>query len=419
MSESAAQGTIATNGQRSDPGTRVSFSDVARAHFEWDARTDGTDEGARREFERKLRLFEVASRSELVEAYWCRKRASAVALAQIAEEPGTSLRQRLRRFIRGAQVPEFRLYRETDWLTGGFTKLADLLHECDVLAVKAIYGLESFQQALVMQWLLRVEAHVLGYIEWRHVFDAASGGSPKSPGTSPSGSTNADAQTQRVEKLREQEERKQRKAAAQQLDAFYRRMMRELNKIEDYYQQAGEKRARLHYVEGMIVAGMAAVAVAAVASAAILSIFGLLDLHQPGVRRFYACMGAGAIGAVVSVLIRMSGRGGGFTIDHELGSVGVRRLGAFRPLIGAVSGVIVSFLVQTSLVPIDKQSLSIEFYVVVAFLAGFSERWTKVVLAGAMRTIERPGDDQESGATAPALTHDSGTPDRTDRGASA
>jgi hypothetical protein len=95
------------------------------------------------------------------------------------------------------------------------------------------------------------------------------------------------------------------------------------------------------------------------------------------------------------VLIRMSGRGGGFTIDHELGSVGVRRLGAFRPLIGAVSGVIVSFLVQTSLVPIDKQSLSIEFYVVVAFLAGFSERWTKVVLAGAMRTIDKVSDDEK------------------------
>jgi hypothetical protein len=112
-------------------------------------------------------------------------------------------------------------------------------------------------------------------------------------------------------------------------------------------------------------------------------------------------MAAGAIGAVVSVLIRMSGRSGGFTIDHELGSLGVRRLGAFRPLIGAVSGVIVSFLVQTTLVPIDKHSLSFEFYVVVAFLAGFSERWTKVVLAGAMRTIEK-ADDPEKQQTTPA-----------------
>jgi hypothetical protein len=405
VSESAAQGTIATNGQRSDAETRASFSDVARAHYQWDAGTNGMDERARREFERKLELFEKGSGSELVEAYWCRKRASAVALAQIEEEPDNSLPQRLLRLIRGQHVPEFRLYRETDWLTGDFSKLADLLHECDVLAVKAIYGLEGFQQALVMQWLLRVEAHVLGYIDWRHAPDPV----PHEPAQARAAkaATTADAKVQLVDKHREQEERKRRKAATEQLDGFYRRMMRELNKIEDYYQGAGEKRARLHYVEGMIIAGMAAVTVAAVASAAILSIFGLLDLHQPGVRRFYACMGAGAIGAVVSVLIRMSGRGGGFTIDHELGSVGVRRLGAFRPLIGAVSGVIVSFLVQTSLVPIDKQSLSIEFYVVVAFLAGFSERWTKVVLAGAMRTIEKVGDDeekQETGQARPSTT---------------
>jgi hypothetical protein len=169
-------------------------------------------------------------------------------------------------------------------------------------------------------------------------------------------------------------------------------MVGELNRIEDYYQAAGEKRARLHYVTGMTLLGTIFVIAAALAAGVALELFGLLDLHEAGVRRFYACLAAGAVGAVVSVLMRMSGRGGGFTIDHELGAVGVRRLGAFRPLIGAVSGVVVSFLVQTSLVPIDQSSLSIEFYVVVAFLAGFSERWTKVVLDGAMRTVEPTGD---------------------------
>jgi hypothetical protein len=109
-------------------------------------------------------------------------------------------------------------------------------------------------------------------------------------------------------------------------------------------------------------------------------------------------MAAGAIGAVVSVLMRMSGRRGSFAIDHELGAVGVRRVGAFRPLIGAVCGVVISFLVQTSLVPIEQSSLSIEFYVVVAFLAGFSERWTRVILDGAMRTVAPAGDDPDSQA---------------------
>jgi len=411
VSESAALGTVETNGHGGDSGTRVSFSDVARAHYEWDARTAGTDERARQEFERKLELFEAGSRSELVEAYWCRKRASAVALAQIEEVPDRPLRRRVRRFVRGPVAPEFRLYRETDWLTGDFSKLADLLHECDVLAVKAIYGLEGFQQALVMQWLLKVEAHVLGYIEWRHPPDLPQ--LERQEARVEKAATTAGAKVQPIDKKREQEERKRRTAALAQLDSFYLRVMRELNKIEDYYQAAGEKRARLNYVEGMITAGMLAVTVAAVGAGAVLSVFGLLDLHHAGVRRFYACLLAGAIGAVVSVLIRMSGRGGGFTIDHELGSFGVRRLGAFRPLIGAVSGVIVSFLVQTSLVPIDKQSLSIEFYVVVAFLAGFSERWTKVVLAGAMRTIDKVSDDgqpQETAGAQPAPIAAPGSP---------
>jgi hypothetical protein len=368
MSESAGQGS---NGQRNGGGTQVSFSDVARAHHDWDAATDGANERARVEFERKLELFEHESQSKLVEAYWCRKRASAVALAERLEPPDT--RRWLTRRLQGPRVPEYRIHRETDWLTGGFTRLADLLHECDVLAIKAIYGLEGFQQALVMQWLLRVEAHILGYIEWRHA--------PPQPADSDQSNAARGA-----------------RAARADLDAFYKRMLRELNRIEDYYQAAGEKRARLHYVAGMIFMGMLLATGAAIASGVALSIFGLLDLNEPGVRRFYACMAAGAIGAVVSVLMRMSGRRGSFTIDHELGAVGVRRVGAFRPLIGAVCGVVISFLVQTSLVPIKPSSLSIEFYVVVAFLAGFSERWTRVILDGAMRTVDPAGDAADSQA---------------------
>ena len=371
MSESAGQGS---NGQRSGGGTQVSFSDVARAHHDWDAATDGADESARVEFERKLELFEQESQSKLVDAYWCRQRASAVALAERLEPPDT--RRWLTRHLQGPRVPEYRIHRETDWLTGGFTRLADLLHECDVLAIKAIYGLEGFQQALVMQWLLRVEAHILGYIEWRHA--------PPLPADSDQSNAARSA-----------------RAAQADLDAFHKRMLRELNRIEDYYQAAGDKRARLHYVTGMIGAGMLLAAAAAVASAFALSIFGLFDVNEAGVRRFYACLAAGAVGAVISVLMRMSGRGGGFAIDHELGAVGVRRLGAFRPLIGAVSGVVLSFLVQTSLVPIKPSTLSIEFYVVVAFLAGFSERWTRVVLDGAMRTVEPAGDAPNQQAAQP------------------
>lgn len=376
MSGSAELGTTESNGRGNSSATRISFSDLARAHYGWDSRT-GLDSSARKEFDQMLERFEAQS-GKLVEAYWCQKQASAVALAKLESEPRGRLQHLRRRLGREQDVPDFRLYRETDWVTGEFSNLADLLHECDVLAIKAIYGLEGFQRATVMQWLLKVEAHVLGYIEWRHAPQPDAEPATNSPGLS------AD------------EQRKERERKQQQLDTFYRRTLRELSKIEDYYQQAGEKRARLRYVEGMIIFGVVLVGLTAVFSAVLLSVFGLLHLHAPGVRRFYASMAAGAIGAIVSVLMRMSGRGGGFTIDHELGSLGVRQLGAFRPLIGAVSGVIVSLLLQTSLVPIDSGSRSIEFFVVVAFLAGFSERWTKIMLGGAMRTVAKSEDDEDS-----------------------
>ena len=362
MSESVALGTTESNGRGNGSAPRISFSDVARAHYGWDSRSP-VDSGARQDFDQKLKRFEEDS-GKLVEAYWCRKEASAVALVRLEPAPPGRL-QRLGRWLGHEQdVPDFRLYRETDWVTGEFSRLADLLHECDVLAIKAIYGLEGFQRATVMQWLLKVEAHILGYIEWRHPAQADP----------------------------EQTEKERAKAADDQLDNFYRRTLRELSRIEDYYQQAGEKRARLRYVEGMIVFGVVLVTVAAVLSGVLFSIFNVLDFNAPGVRRFYASMAAGGVGAIISVLMRMSGSGGGFAIDHELGSLGVRRLGAFRPLIGAVSGVVVAMVVLTSLGTVNNGSRSIEFFVVIAFLAGFSERWTKIVLDGAMRTVEKTDD---------------------------
>jgi hypothetical protein len=139
-------------------------------------------------------------------------------------------------------------------------------------------------------------------------------------------------------------------------------------------------------------------------SAGIFALFGLLDLHDPEIRKFYASMAAGAVGSVVSVLMRMSGvHGSDFKIDHELGSDGVRRLGAFRPLVGAVSGVVVALLVQTTLVASQSGSVTTAFFAVVAFLAGFSERWTKVMLDGAMRTVDRPGNGAETTTPRPPI----------------
>ena len=351
MPENSVHGT--TNG--STP-SRISFSDVVRAHHTWDRQPD---EEARATFGERLQGFE-AECGELVDAYWCRRDASAVALTR-----KTTRRRRLGGLAGIDEDEEYRLHRVSDWVTTETPAIADLLHECDVLALKAAKGLDGIPQAVAMQWLHTVEAHVLGFIE-RH---------------------GDDPPTQR------------------EAERFAARQRAELSGIEDYYHRAGDTRGRLRYVEGMLFFGVPLTIALAVLFVPLLALFGATSLRTDDVRAFYASLAAGAIGAVVSVLMRMS-RGSRFTIDHELGRRGVRELGAYRPLIGAVSGVVVHFLVQTPLLPVDPGTKTFPFYAVVAFLAGFSERWTRVTLGGAMRTVggEAREEPPPEGATAPTVT---------------
>ena len=342
MPEASVQGSPpATNGNGTSD---VSFPELVRAHH---LREKSTDPATGETFKQKLDDFQAAS-GQIVDAYWCREHASAVVLTR-KEIPQHGL------FRRAPQV-EYRLHRVSDWVFDQNQNhaIADLLHDSDILAIKAAHSLEGVSLPVVMQWLFLVDSHLLGFLE-RYRDE------PCHPA---------------VAELFEKNERA------------------ELIRIEEYYFRAGEKWARMRYVEGMLGFGVVLVLVAALAAAGILALFGALDETEK-VRGFYAALAAGGIGAVISVLMRMSGRGS-FTIDHELSRREVMLVGAYRPLIGAVSGVIVYFLFQTPLMPMEQDKLTIPFYVVVAFLAGFSERWTKVVLSGAMRTIgeqgERPAD---------------------------
>jgi len=249
---------------------------------------------------------------------------------------------------------EYRLHRVSDWVTGGTHEIADLLHDCDILAIKAAHGLEGVPRAVVMQWLLLVESHLLGFIErHRHA--------PPTP---------------------------------DMVKRFAAHERAELRRIEEYTFRSGEKRARMHYVEGMLGLGVIVLVALSVATAGILALFGPLELESGGTREFYASAAAGGIGAVISVLMRMSGRGS-FVIDHELSRWEVEQVGAYRPLIGSVSGIVVYFLFQTPLIPIEQDALTLPLFVVVAFLAGFSERWTRMVLSGAMRTVADREPDPE------------------------
>lgn len=330
-------------------GRHTSFSEVARAHFAWDREGGNGADG----FHEALASFE-AEAGQIVDAYWCRKDASAVVLTQ-RSRPRGGLGGML-----GRRRDEYRLYRLSDWVTAGLPGLPDLLHDCDTLAIKASNGLEGVPRAVVMQWLMSIESHVLGFIE-RHR-DV-----PPEP---------------------------------DELAGFVTRQRRELRRVEAYYHGCGEKRARLRYVEGMFGIGVLLLLLLSIATWGLLALFGFGDLHDEAVREFYASSAAGAVGAIVSVLMRMSGRGE-FVIDHEIGRLEVLLVGAYRPLIGSVSGIVVYFLVQTPMLPLDEATLDVPFFVVAAFLAGFSERWTRMVLSGAMRTIAAPDEGANEPPPAP------------------
>jgi hypothetical protein len=313
MPTATASGSI---GETTGNG-HVSFSELVRAHHEWDASGAHTaDAVVERRYRELLATFEAGA-GEIVDAYWCRRVASAVALTRRERQ----IRKRRRKL-------EYRLHRVSDWVTEDTHEIA--------------------------------------------------GEDPPDP------------------------KAVKRFAAAERA---------ELERIEDYYFRAGEKRAKMRYVEGMIGLGMLFLFINALGTAAILALFGALDLESASVREFYASAAAGGFGAVISALMRMSGRGE-FVIDHEMTRLEVTLVGAYRPLIGSVSGIVVYFLLKTPLIPLEEGALTLPLFVVVAFLAGFSERWTRMVLDGAMRTIgsQQPATDapakeeRKEQVEAPAVT---------------
>jgi hypothetical protein len=80
-----------------------------------------------------------------------------------------------------------------------------------------------------------------------------------------------------------------------------------------------------------------------------------------------------------------------FAIDYEVGRPTVRKLGAFRPFIGAIFGVAMYFLISSGLpqVELPDSDTAFFYYGTVAFLAGFAERRTKVILGSAEGTLEK------------------------------
>ena len=66
----------------------------------------------------------------------------------------------------------------------------------------------------------------------------------------------------------------------------------------------------------------------------------------------------------------------------------LRRLGLYKPLVGAVFGVATYFVLAAGLLPTKTATDNqLAFYGVIAFLAGFSERFTGVIFGNAEQLV--------------------------------
>ncbi len=161
------------------------------------------------------------------------------------------------------------------------------------------------------------------------------------------------------------------------------------------------------YVSGLF-GGVAAMLPVSIFAAIALWIFGALDLHSLGTQTFFACLTAGALGAFVSVLSRMASPKK-FELDPEVGRRAIFYLGAYRPIVGAIFGLSLYFLLQSSLLQVEAHN---EFatFVVAAFLGGFSERFVKVMLHSAESTVGGGAEPQRHCTSPRSESTGSGAP---------
>jgi len=141
-----------------------------------------------------------------------------------------------------------------------------------------------------------------------------------------------------------------------------------------------QRAAQFWYFQGMAVGAAALGACAAVVAMAAPY---LPRVDVVSADSIAGCLIGGALGAVFSVLSRMTS--GSLTLKADSGRELLRLLGAVRPVVGAVAGVGLYFFIDGGALNVlsrpDDPARSYSYYTAFAFLAGFSERFFQDMLA--------------------------------------
>jgi hypothetical protein len=278
----------------------------------------------------------------IVSQYWCTTEASGIAL--------TIKRRPL------LLADTVRLHWATDWSTKDKPKLMRLLYECETLAVKVQEVLRDTSRRLAIQSLFNVISFVLAFSETPHAGD---------------------------------------EKAVTEITRTTRAGLKEIN---TYYCHAAERSGQITYVGGMLY-GMVIPLLLSIAGWIVIG-----ENNSSAVGIGLLCFSAGAVGALVSVMSRLSS--GKVRVDWEFGKDTLRTLGSLRPFVGAVFGLITYLALKSGVVGIDlaNNAGSSYYFVVFSFAAGFSERLAQDMLLST--TLESFGtrgkSDETDGDTKPS-----------------
>lgn len=185
-----------------------------------------------------------------------------------------------------------------------------------------------------------------------------------------------------------------------------RYLEQEHKRAHDYYERSAQRQAQMHYFLGML-GGLAVIVGLAAVMLLALSPTSNID-ESTGF--FLVSLVAGSAGAMVSVMYGITSgtlRLNDLVLSGESGPRVLSIAGVMRPLLGAVFGVVLYVLLESRLLPLAgpaEESKRIFFYMAVAFLAGFSERWARGIVAGTEKQIGSTGKgagEQIQGPLAP------------------
>lgn len=329
-----------------DPATherRVTFPDLVRIHFRWrqaerpgSGATDAEREKLNRDYHDALTTFED-EHGRMVSAYWCADVESAVALT--AGKPDN-------RWLRRALSIAPRFHRVSDWATKDEPDIARALHHCDEIAIRAAEVLRGRSRRISIQLVMTTACQLLSLID-------ARGENPP-----------------------------------QAHKAAVAAEVRQLDDVRRAYRESANGDAQLVYFAGMAV-GIAALGLLYASAGSVLDRAGV---HASTI---VGCLVAGAMGAVVSVIARVNS--GSFSLDSDVARGYTLFLGSLRPWIGSIFGLLIYFAVTSNFIQIFKvpgdETEAFYFFCVLAFGAGFSERWAQDTLTGGLTGRGRAKDD--------------------------